>query len=236
MLYKIFISLILLTSTLFTQNKLTIIVGATYSTGALDEEAESYSINGKMRSTNSTGIFGDFENLIGIKIGFEKEIAGFIGGISYSQRGFKHSWDYRTARLTDTQYSSSDIDLLDEGGKGDFDIKIDYLTGYVLAPISILNNVDILIGAEVGYWVGAQEEEDSSSQRLQNDVDSHEWYEQTGQKFDYGPVFGAKYKFSNNLSIVGTYYFGKGDAVASLGMDNVFFQNRSVQIYLNYAL
>ena len=233
MLYKIFISLILLTSTLFTQNKLTIIVGATYSTGALGEEAESFSIGAPKELG---GVFGDFESLIGVKIGFEKEIAGFIGGVSYSQRGFKHSWDYRTARLTDTQYSSSDIDLLDEGGKGDFDIKIDYLTGYVLAPISILNNVDILIGGEVGYWVGAQEEEDSSSQRLQNDVDSHEWYEQTGQKFDYGPVFGTKYKFSNNLSIVGTYYFGKGDAVASLGIDNVFFQNRSVQIYFNYAL
>ena len=80
MLYKIFISLILLTSTLFIQNKLSIIAGATYSTGALDKGTELSSIDGSLRGLG--GVLGNFENLIGIKIGFEKKLAGLIVGLN----------------------------------------------------------------------------------------------------------------------------------------------------------
>ena len=103
----------------------------------------------------------------------------------------------------------------------------------------------MLIGTEIGYWLTAKEYEDSSfsdsdssnySIQEKNDVGPGDWYDKTGQWFDYGIVCGAKYKFNSNLSIIGTYYWGKGDAVANIGKTDVFFSNRSLQVYLSYTL
>ena len=48
---------------------------------------------------------------------------------------------------------------------------------------------------------------------------------------DYGIIFGGSYIINEQISFVGTYYFGLGEAT-----DEISDKHRGFQIYITYSL
>ncbi|MDP6935989.1 MAG: outer membrane beta-barrel protein, partial [Candidatus Marinimicrobia bacterium] len=138
---------------------------------------------------------GDVENLMGFRFGVQQNLAnGLIAGATYSQRGF----------------SSSDSES-DEYGEYSYDSEftLNYLTGYVLKPFPVQTGIDILAGAELGYFLNGKFKAefcyDGDCESDTENIDGDDWDDMDGNKLDYGLVFGGRYAINSQMSIVGTY-------------------------------
>ena len=131
---KIVTIILMMSSIVFTQSGVRIMGGITYSSISGDELAESL--------TGGTGIEINTESIMGFRFGAEKTLAnGFITGATYSQRGGSFS-------ANESIYDSGVIGTISL----DADIKFAYLTGYVLKPFPFKEGIDLLAGAEIGYF------------------------------------------------------------------------------------
>jgi len=194
---------ILLITGLFAQSEMTVIGGINYSTVAGDD------------------VEGDVENLRGFRFGVQKNLEnGLIGGLTYSQRGFSSSYSEN-----DGYYSYTD--------KAEW--KNNFLTGYLLKPIPMQTGIDFLIGGELGYYlsgnISGKECENGLCDTYDEDIDGGDWDDMDGNKIDFGLVFGGRYTINEQMSVVGTYYFGLAEWA-----DDLDATNRSFQIGLSYAL
>lgn len=205
------ITMLLITG-LFAQSEMTVIGGINYSTVAGDD------------------VEGDVENLRGFRFGVQKNLEnGLIGGLTYSQRGFSSS-----DKISDYDNSSGQMTL-----KTETEFKVNYLTAYVLKPIPMQTGIDFLVGGELGYFMSARSEwsttyeddDDYYSESGSENYDGDDWDDQDGNKLDFGLVFGGRYTINEQMSVVGTYYFGLAEL-----FDDIEINNRSIQIGLSYAL
>ena len=168
---------------------------------------------------NYSTIVGDditnADNLSGFKFGIES-IDGLVrAGLTYSQRGFATSLgDYES------------------------EIKLNYITGYLLYRFVLSQNVAFLIGPEVALFLnGKVKTKDCYNGYCDSDtedIDRDDWDDAGGYKVDIGYTFGGRFLVNEQISIVGTYFIGFGDIT-----DGEFFpeaKNRSFQIYLSYGL
>ena len=187
----------------FAQSGLNAVGGINYSTVAGDDDE-------------------DTDNLLGFRFGVEKTLTnGLIAGATYSQRGF----------------STSDSES-DEYGESSYDneFTMNYLTGYVLRPFPVQTGIDILAGAELGYFLnGKVKAEFCYEGDCESDsevIDGDDWEDDDNNRIDYGIVVGGKYAINQQISIVGTYFFG----LANLFDDDDFeMSNRSFQINMSYS-
>ncbi|MBC8213421.1 MAG: PorT family protein [Candidatus Marinimicrobia bacterium] len=159
------------------------------------------------------------DNLLGFRFGVEKTLTnGLIAGAIYSQRGFSDSES-------------------DEYGEYSYDneITLNYLAGYVLKPFPIQTGVDILAGAELGYFLNGKVKTefcyDGDCESDTEDIDGDDWEDEDSNKIDYGIVVGGRYAINQQISLVGTYFFG----LANLDDDDFEMKNRSFQINVSYG-
>lgn len=198
---NLIVSLIVITSLVFSQTDMYLIGGINYSK-VVGDDVE------------------DIDNTFGIKLGFEKKLSNiFIAGIGYSQRGWSSSSE------EDGSYS------------WESKVNLNYLTTYVFYPYKIENRVDLLGGVELGYFINAKVKseycEDGDCESDTEEIDSEEWDDMDGNKFDYGLVVGGKYSINAQIALVGTYFFG----LANLFDDNdADAKNRSLQLNIRYSL
>ena len=227
---KIILTIILMMSSIvFTQSGVRIMGGITYSSISGDELAESL--------TGGTGIEINTESIMGFRFGAEKTLAnGLITGATYSQRG--------------ASFSAKES-IYDSGVMGtvslDADFKFAYLTGYVLKPFPFKEGIDLLAGAEIGYfrnlemkakiigevcYDGNCEPIPDATQNINEDIDADDWQDNAdGNMMDYGIVFGGRYAINEQMSLVGTYYFGLAEAT-----DDISDKHQGFQINISYAL
>ena len=117
-----------------------------------------------------------------------------IAGATYTQRGALYS------------DSADGMDM-------DVTFKINYLTGYVTKPFPMQPGFDLFAGMEVGYFLGANLKVkacyDGDCESEDEDYDGDDWADNLdGNMIDYGLVVGGQYTINQQMSIVGTYYFG----------------------------
>ena len=191
----------------FAQSGINVIGGINYSTVSGDELEE---LDGSIA-----------DNLMGFRFGVEQTLTnGLIAGAIYSQRGF----------------SSSDSES-DEYGEysSDNEMTLNYLAGYVLKPFPIQTGVDILAGAELGYFLNGKVKTefcyDGDCESDTEDIDGDDWEDADSNKIDYGIVVGGRYAINQQISLVGTYFFG----LANLDDDDFEMKNRSFQINVSYG-
>ena len=208
-------------STSYTQSGVRIIGGITYSSISGDEFAESL--------VEGTDIDVNTESIMGLRFGAEKTLAnGLIAGATYSQRGVSFSAS-----------ESINIEAVNANISIDADIKFAYLTGYVLNPFPFKEGIDLLAGAEIGYFRNLEMKSkikyclngDCDKDTDKEEVDADDWDDGGGNMIDYGIVFGGRYAINEQMSLVGTYYFGLGE-----GTDEISDKHRGFQINISYAL
>jgi len=193
---------------LFAQIEMTVSGGINYSTIAGDD------------------VKGDVENLMGFRFGVQQNLAnGLIGGLTYSQRGYSAS----------NEESYSDFYSGQVTMKSEIEWKNNFLTGYLLKPIPMQTGFDFLIGGELGYYLSGNISSknclNGNCESEDEDIDGDDWDDIDGNILDYGLVFGGRYTINEQMSVVGTYYFGLAEWA-----DEIYCQNRSFQIGLSYAL
>ena len=171
------------------------------------------------------------KSIMGLRFGAEKTLEnGLIAGITYSQRGFSFSAS-----------ESINIEEVNVNISIDADYKFAYLTGYVLNPFPFKEGIDLLAGAEIGYfrnlemkakiigevcYDGNCEPIPGATQNINEDMDADDWQDDAdGNMMDYGIVFGGRYAINEQMSLVGTYYFGLGE-----GTDEISDKHRGFQI------
>ena len=148
----------------------------------------------------------------GLRLGLENVLDGAITGLTYSQRGYQ-------------------LSLEDGDDSGNIKLAVNYLTGYALARIRMSQTVNILAGAELGYFMGAEMQMEFNGEEESESIDRDDFDDMGGNALDYGLVVGARFQLAGQLHAVGTYYIGLED----LAEESVF-KHRSFQVYLAYSL
>ena len=223
---KIVTIILMMSSIVFTQSGVRIIGGITYSSLAGDDFSEAL--------IEDISIDVNNESIMGFRFGAETTLAnGLIGGATYSQRGFSFS-------ASETLYEGGEILNVSL----DADYKFGYLTGYLIKPFPFKEGIDLLAGAEIGYFrnlemkikmkgevcYGGDCEQVNENNNV--DMDADDWQDAAdGNMIDYGIVFGGRYAINEQMSLVGTYYYGLAEAT-----DDISDQHRGFQINISYAL
>jgi len=155
----------------------------------------------------------DVESITGLRLGVEKTRAdGLIMGVTYTERGF-------TTNMEQMDY------------KMEVTMKINYLTGYLQKSVyQVSPQMDVVAGAELGYFLGANTEICFQGECDDEDLDGDDWDDADNNMLDYGFVIGGRYQISELMSVIGTYYLG----LAEIG-DDADANNRSFQITLGYV-
>ena len=156
------------------------------------------------------------DNLLGYKFGIESEPSSdLIIGISYTDRGFSINESLNEASI-------------------ELNWKVSYLTGYLIKSIP-MQSLDILIGAEIGYFRNAIVKiEACDGDNCEDDSENYDvkdWDNLDNNMFDFGPVIGFRYPVSETIFLNGTYYSGL--VVWNSYQDTI---NRGFQFYLSFAL
>ena len=186
-------------------NRVNILGGITYSTIAGDEVE-------------------DAKNLLGFRFGIESELVNspITVGATLSQRGYSYSEKY-------------DYEYYEDSEKYDYELTLNYLTGYALYRTSLSPVIDLLVGPELGYFLNGEIKSEwcyyGDCESDTQDIDSDDWEDADNNILDIGLVFGGRYAINQQISIVGTYYFGLAD-----WGEKMEFVNRSFQVYLRYSL
>ena len=160
----------------------------------------------------------DADNLMGFRFGVEKTLTnGLIAGAIYSQRGYSYS-------------------LSEDFESFDFKSTFNYLAGYVLKPFPMQTGIDILAGAELGYFLNGKFEfkeceYDDCYSNTEN-IDGDDWEDEDGNRIDYGIVVGGRFAINQQISLVGTYFFGLANLFDE---DDFEIKNRSFQINVSYG-
>ena len=216
---KNIIIIVLLITTLYSQNNMAAIGGVNYSTFVNSDEV----------------IYGNAKEIIGYRIGIEKNSNGLITGITYSQRGTSFEYDY----YYNDGYVYGYTSYNDK-------ITLNYLTGYILARVPLLSGLSLLAGGEIGYFI---EGEISAEWEFEGSIESYrdsytytfdrdEWLDEMwGNDIDYGIVLGAQFNLSPKIAVAGTYYMGLVDIFKERdGPNTEMGKHSGLQIYLSYGL
>ncbi len=170
---------------------------------------------------NYSTIAGDditnVDNLFGFKFGIESVDNNVIAGLTFSQRGFATS---------------------SEPDDSEYEIKLNYITGYLSFRFVLNQEIALLLGPELGLFLnGKAKAKDCYNGYCESnteDIDGDDWDDLGGNRVDIGFTFGGRFSVNEQISIVGAYFLGMNDLT-----DGEFFpeaQNRSFQIYLSYGL
>jgi hypothetical protein len=224
---KILTIILTMSSMVFTQSGINIIGGITYSTTSGDDWSDTF-FEGIPFDVNN-------ESKLGFRFGAEKTMAnGLIAGATYSNRGGSFS-------SSETLYEGGEILNISI----DVDMKFGYLTGYLIKPFPFKEGIDLLAGAEIGYFRNMEMKakikgevcydgdcEQVITENINEDMDADDWQDDAdGNMMDYGIVFGGRYAINEQMSLVGTYYFGLAEAT-----DDISDKHRGFQINISYAL
>ena len=154
------------------------------------------------------------EYSMGFRIGVEAfSINGFsLLGVTYSQRGF----------------STSNGDISGE-------MKINYITCYMLSRFPLNEKLDLLVGTEFGFFTNGKSKStycyNGNCETDTEGIDDRDWRDMKGYSGDIGFVFGGRYSINEYISLNGTYFMAFNDLMGDLEANN-----RSFQIYLSYGL
>ena len=111
-------------------------------------------------------------------------------------------------------------------------MKINYLTGYLQKSVyQVSPQMDVVAGAELGYFLGANTEICFQGECDDEDLDGDDWDDEDNNMWDYGLVFGGRYKINEQMYLYGTYYWGLAQTT-----DANDVKHRSFQLYLSYGL
>ena len=212
--------IVTLITTLYSQNNMAAIGGINYST-----------------FTDDDGLGDSVTEVVGYRIGLENHSNGFIMGVTYSQRGANSEYEY-----SNSYYDSYYNQYIYETSKYKEQITLNYITGYILTRMPLQPTFSFLLGAEIGYFIDGQVESETEYEHEYYgiDYDSGSWGfdrdqwldEMWGNDIDYGMVFGAQFKLSSKIAVVGTYYMGLTDIFKKWAP----YQHSSYQMYLSYGL
>lgn len=160
---------------------------------------------------NTVDNYVDFSVKSGLLIGVETIGGPFIIGGVYIQRGVKSKYNdiyYGEITQTDTY---------------------NYLSGYLLYPVSIQKQLSIFGGCQLGKSIGGTleaEGEDFSGSTVMKAEDFN---------LDFGFLFGADVMLNMNIGLRGSYFVGLSDVMEGVP-SNYNFKNRGIGICLLYKI
>ena len=152
----------------------------------------------------------DISTKTGLILGVESTGGPLNMGVAYIQRGakFKAEFLYDDIRIIETY---------------------NYLSGYVIIPISIQKVLSVFGGGQIGICLGGTSEMESGGESMTYDLEGEDF------AIDLGLLFGADYMFNTNIGIRASYYLGLAD-VADGVESNYNFKNRGIAINLLYKI
>ena len=149
----------------------------------------------------------------GFILGIETKGGPFIIGGSFIQRGM--------IMKGDDEY----------GGNITLTQTYNYLSGYLLYPISIQKQLSVFGGCQLGKFIGG-----TAERKWDGDSDSID-LETEKYALDFGILFGADFMFNSSVGVRGSYYIGLSNVI---GIDeypsNYNWKNRGIEISLLYKI
>ena len=153
----------------------------------------------------------DISTKSGFILGIETVGGPFIIGGNFIQRG--------------TNYTVNDEDYGEITQKDNFN----YLSGYLLYPISIQKKLSIFGGCQLGKGIGGTQVADG------DDISGSNVLKADDFNLDFGLLFGADYMINSSIGLRALYFIGLSDVAEGIPA-NSNFKNRGIGLCLLYKL
>jgi len=157
---------------------------------------------------NNADNYVDISMRSGFILGVETVGGPFIVGAAFIQRG---------ANVKSKVYDFEGSDTYN------------YLSGYLLYPISIQKQLSVYGGCQLGKLIGGTAKFESDGATETNDLDAEDY------ALDFGILFGADVMFNSSVGIRGSYYIGLSNVIGVEGYpSDANYKNRGIEICLLY--
>ena len=106
-----------------------------------------------------------------------------------------------------------------------------YLSGYLLYPVSIQKQLSVFGGCQIGKFIGGTSEIKWDGDSDSIDLDAEDY------AIDFGILFGADFMFNSSVGARGSYYLGFSDVIGIYGVPSDYnWKNRGIGLCLLYKI
>ena len=150
----------------------------------------------------------DVSTKTGLIIGLETIGRPFNIGVAYVKRGAKYEVDGLDLKVSESY---------------------NYLTGYLILPISIQKELSAFGGCQIGISLGGISEVELYGVSESVDLEADDF------NTDFGLLFGADYMLNPKIGVRASYYLGLSDVANGIESD-YNFKNRGIAINFLYKI
>lgn len=146
----------------------------------------------------------------GFMLAIEAKGGAVIAGVAFNQRGANF-------KMSEYDFEGSDT--------------YNYLSGYILFPVSIQKKLSLFGGCQLGKFIGGSASYEQYGDSETVDLVAEDF------SIDFGLLFGADVMFNSTIGVRGSYYIGLSNVIAISGVpSDANYKNRGIGICLLYKI